>query len=160
LRPDLSELQVKLARLKNEVNDFRGAIDHLEKAVLMDASNSTIMDELGHLYNKAGEFEKAVMLLKQFPEFDVNAQICLAKAYSQLGKSEEIQAKIKNEDWNDYVIIAKGNHIQHFINGVQTIDVIDEDAPRAAKSGIIALQVHVGPPMVVQFKNIRIKPLK
>ncbi len=77
----------------------------------------------------------------------------------ELGKSEDIQAKIKNEDWNDYVIIAKGNHIQHFINGVQTVDVVDEDTPRAAKSGIIALQVHVGPPMVVQFKNIRIKPL-
>lgn len=77
----------------------------------------------------------------------------------ELGKSEDIQAKIKKEDWNDYVIIAKGNHIQHFINGVQTVDVVDEDAPRAAKSGVIALQVHVGPPMTVQFKNIRIKPL-
>jgi len=95
LRPDLSELQVKLARLKNEVNDFRGAIDHLEKAVLMDASNSTIMDELGHLYNKAGEFEKAVMLLKQFPEFDVNAQICLAKAYSQLGENHQLNKLLR-----------------------------------------------------------------
>ncbi|MCX7871886.1 MAG: DUF1080 domain-containing protein [Verrucomicrobiae bacterium] len=77
----------------------------------------------------------------------------------ELGKSEEIQAKIKNEDWNDYVIIAKGNRLQHFINGVQTIEVVDEDAQRAAKSGIIALQVHVGPAMTVQFKNIRIKSL-
>jgi len=77
----------------------------------------------------------------------------------ELGKSEDIQAKIKNEDWNDYVIIAKGNHLQQFINGVQTVDVVDEDAPRAAKTGIIALQIHVGPPMTVQFKNIRIKPL-
>jgi hypothetical protein len=76
-----------------------------------------------------------------------------------LGSSEEIQAKIKNEDWNDYVIISKGNRLQQFINGVQTIEVVDEDAPRAAKSGIIALQLHVGPPMTVQFKNIRIKPL-
>lgn len=75
----------------------------------------------------------------------------------QLGKSEDIQAKIKHEDWNDYVIIAKGNHLQHFINGVQTVDVVDEQPAKAAKSGVLALQIHVGPPMTVQFKNIRIK---
>jgi uncharacterized protein (TIGR03067 family) len=74
-----------------------------------------------------------------------------------LGKSEDIQAKIKDEDWNDYVVIARGNHLQHFINGVQTIDVTDEQEAKAAKSGILALQIHVGPPMTVQFKNIRIK---
>ena len=76
-----------------------------------------------------------------------------------VGKSDEIQAKIKNEDWNDYVIIAKGNHLQHFINGVQTVDVTDEHDARAAKSGVLALQIHVGPPMTVQFKHIRIKQL-
>lgn len=76
-----------------------------------------------------------------------------------LGKSDDIQAKIKNEDWNDYRIVAKGNHLQHFINGTQTVDVVDE-ASKAAKSGILALQLHAGPPMTVQFKNIRIKPLK
>lgn len=76
-----------------------------------------------------------------------------------VGKSEDIQAKIKHEDWNDYVIIAKGNHLQHFINGTPTVDVIDENAAKAAKSGVLAFQVHVGPPMTVQFKNIRIKHL-
>jgi hypothetical protein len=76
-----------------------------------------------------------------------------------VGKSEEIQAKIKHEDWNDYVIIAKGNHLQHFINGQQTVDVVDEQPSKAAKDGILALQIHVGPPMIVQFKNIRIKKL-
>jgi len=76
-----------------------------------------------------------------------------------LGDTKEIQAKIKNEDWNDYVVIAKGNHLQHFINGQQTVDVIDEQDAKAAKSGVLALQIHVGPPMTVQFKNLRIKTL-
>jgi len=76
-----------------------------------------------------------------------------------VGKSDEIQAKIKNEDWNDYVIIAQGNHLQHFINGVPTVEVVDEQPAKAAKSGVLALQIHVGPPMTVQFKNIRIKAL-
>lgn len=76
-----------------------------------------------------------------------------------LGDTKEIQSKIKNEDWNDYVVIAKGNHLQHFINGMQTVDVTDEQPAKAAKSGVLALQIHVGPPMVVQFKNVRIKNL-
>jgi hypothetical protein len=77
-----------------------------------------------------------------------------------VGDTKEIQAKIKNEDWNDYVVIAKGNHLQHFINGQQTVDVVDEQEAKAAKSGVLALQIHVGPPMTVQFKNLRIKTLK
>ena len=77
-----------------------------------------------------------------------------------LGKSEDIQSHIKDKDWNDYVVIAKGNHFQHFINGEQTVDVVDErEGGKAAKDGILALQLHAGDPMTVQFKNIRIKPL-
>lgn len=76
-----------------------------------------------------------------------------------LGESEAIQAAIKDGDWNDYKIVANGKHLQHFINGKQTVDVLDE-APGAAKSGILALQVHAGPPMTVQFKDMVLKTLK
>jgi hypothetical protein len=58
------------------------------------------------------------------------------------------------------VIIAKGNHLVHKINGNVTVDVTDEDAQKQLKSGVLALQLHAGPPMMVQFKDIRIKPLK
>jgi len=67
-----------------------------------------------------------------------------------LGKTEDIQAKINVNDWNDYVVIAKGNHLQHFINGMQTVDVTDEGGAKAAKEGVLALQIHVGPPMTVR----------
>ena len=77
----------------------------------------------------------------------------------EVGKSDEIQASIKANDWNEYKIVAKGNHLQHFINGKQTVDVTDED-PAAAKSGILALQIHAGPPMTVQFKDIILKTAK
>lgn len=73
-----------------------------------------------------------------------------------VGVSKEIQDAIHIADWNDYVVIAKGNHLQHFINGKKTIDVIDEDS-RGAKDGIIALQMHAGAPMVVEFKDIILK---
>jgi hypothetical protein len=77
----------------------------------------------------------------------------------KLGDTKEIQAAIKKDGWNDYVVIAKGNHLQHFINGHQTADVIDEQESKAASTGILAFQVHAGPPMKIQFKNIRIKKL-
>jgi uncharacterized protein (TIGR03067 family) len=77
-----------------------------------------------------------------------------------LGKSEDIQGKIKDKDWNNYVVIAQGNHLQHFINGTPTVDVIDERTEgKAAKEGVLALQLHAGEPMTVQFKDIRIKSL-
>lgn len=77
-----------------------------------------------------------------------------------VGDSDAIQASIKSEDWNEYKIIAKGNHVQHFINGHQTVDVTDEDAANAPKEGILGLQIHQGPPMEVQFKDFKLIPLK
>jgi hypothetical protein len=47
--------------------------------------------------------------------------------------------------------------LQHFINGRQTVDVTDEDSANAAKEGLLALQIHQGPPMVVQYKDIVLK---
>ncbi len=73
-----------------------------------------------------------------------------------MGASTEIQAGIKSEDWNEYVVIARGNRFTHIINGRVTADVTDDDTAHAVGSGVLALQIHAGPPMSVQFKNIRI----
>lgn len=75
------------------------------------------------------------------------------------GDSDEIQSKIKKEDWNSYRIVASGYRFQHFINGVKTIECVDNDIANRRASGLLALQIHVGPPMTVQFRNIRIKKL-
>jgi len=85
---------------------------------------------------------------------------CKKKVTGTLGESKEIQAKIKDEDWNDYIIIANKNHFQHFINGEATIDLTDDCEAKRVQEGVLALQIHVGPPMTVQFKNLRIKSLK
>ena len=77
-----------------------------------------------------------------------------------LGASEDIQSQIKNEDWNDYKIIAVENRFVHVINGRVTAIVLDEDKDKQVDSGILALQLHAGPPMTVQFRDIKIKKLK
>lgn len=61
--------------------------------------------------------------------------------------------------WNEMVIHAQGNVLRHFLNGVLTAEVIDEDEGRRAANGVLALQLHRGPPMTVQFKNVRLKAL-
>jgi hypothetical protein len=76
-----------------------------------------------------------------------------------VGDAAAIEASVKKGGWNDYVIIAKGNHLQQFVNGKPTIDLTDEDEAKRALSGILALQLHAGPPMMAQFKNIRLKKL-
>ncbi len=76
----------------------------------------------------------------------------------ETGKSDEIQAAINKDDWNEYRVVVKGNHIQQFINGKLTVDVTDETA-EGAKKGILAFQLHAGPPMQVQFKDILLTEL-
>jgi hypothetical protein len=66
---------------------------------------------------------------------------------------------IKPEEWNDYLIVARGRHLQHFINGVLMSETID-NSEKFTESGIIALQAHAGPPMQVQFKEIALKEMK
>ena len=76
-----------------------------------------------------------------------------------MAKGPELQQYIKDEDWNEYTIIADGNHLMHFINGKAMADVVDAQPAKAAKSGILALQVHAGPAMKVQFKDLYLKKL-
>jgi hypothetical protein len=63
---------------------------------------------------------------------------------------------VKKDDWNEFVITAKGQHVTIELNGTR---VIDREDPEFDKEGIIALQVHVGAAMEVRYKDIEIKEL-
>jgi hypothetical protein len=82
------------------------------------------------------------------------------KVTGSTGDSKEIAAAVKKEDWNEYVVIAKGNQLTQSINGHTTIEVVDNASGKAKESGILALQLHAGPPMTVQFKDIKYKEFK
>ena len=72
---------------------------------------------------------------------------------------EQLAAAYKFGEWSELRIVAKGNHVQHFVNGKLTADVTDNDPAHAPKSGVIALQLHRGPAMTVQFKDVQLKTL-
>jgi hypothetical protein len=75
-------------------------------------------------------------------------------------KKEELAKLIKDGDWNRYEIVARGSEVTLLINGEKMCQVDDQDAKLACKKGIIAVQMHKGEAMKVQFKNLRIKMLE
>jgi uncharacterized protein (TIGR03067 family) len=84
---------------------------------------------------------------------------CQKHVVGGVGDAGAIQASLKKGGWNTYRIIARGNHLQQFINGQMSVDVTDNCKSKHAMSGVLALQLHAGPPMLVQFKNLRLKDL-
>jgi hypothetical protein len=72
---------------------------------------------------------------------------------------DSLSQYIKKNDWNEYHIIVKGNRLQHYINGVLMSDVTDNNTANRKLSGLLGVQVHVGPPMTVEYKNFKIKNL-
>jgi type 1 glutamine amidotransferase len=83
-----------------------------------------------------------------------------SKASTSLGDSDSLFANIKKDGWNEYHIIARSEHIILKLNGKVTAEVIDNDRKQRELSGVLALQLHSGPPMTVQFKDIQLKRLK
>lgn len=77
-----------------------------------------------------------------------------------VGESEDIQAVIRPDDWNHYRVVANGNQFTHIINGRVTTVVIDEHEAGSKKSGILAIQLHAGPPMELRVKNIQLRSIK
>ena len=77
-----------------------------------------------------------------------------------LSLSAALLKQVKMGEWNSYTIIARGPEITLKINDIVMCQVTDQQTGMAAKDGVIALQMHPGPPMKVQFRNIRIKELK
>lgn len=77
----------------------------------------------------------------------------------RIATKEELRAKVREEDWNHVHIIAKGSTLKHYVNGVLMSEVQDLDTLNAATKGYIGVQVHVGPPMTVAYRDIHIKEL-
>jgi hypothetical protein len=82
------------------------------------------------------------------------------KVVATLIDNEQFQKLFKLDDWNDVVIIAKGNRVQHYLNNRLILDFTDNDPKLALREGILALQLHAGKPMWVEYKNIRVRDIE
>ena len=82
-------------------------------------------------------------------------KVQITKSWSK----DSLQTLIKSADWNEVHLVVKGNRLQHYVNGILMSDVTDEDVVNRKMKGLLGVQVHVGPPMKVEYRNIRLKEL-
>ena len=78
---------------------------------------------------------------------------------SSIGDPAELFKSVQIDGWNEYRILARGGHITLKINGQTTAEVMDNDPAHRDLSGVLALQLHSGPPMTIQFKDIELRRL-
>ncbi|MFN5946922.1 MAG: DUF1080 domain-containing protein, partial [Pirellulaceae bacterium] len=107
-----------------------------------------------------------------YDEGGTRGRLCLVgeRVVWRDGKKKEVVANwmdqpayqklFRLDDWNDVVILAKGNRIQHFLNGQLIVDFTDEDPQLQLLEGVLALQLHAGAPMWAEFRDVRLKKLQ
>ena len=81
------------------------------------------------------------------------------KVTGELIDAAGFEKLFKLNEWNNVRIVAKGNHIQHYMNDKLILDFTDEHPEWAFSKGILALQLHAGNPMWVEYKDIKLKKL-
>lgn len=79
------------------------------------------------------------------------------EAIGATGDADELAKLVKADDWNQYHIIVQGNVMIHMINGRVMSVAVDDDPEGRRAEGLLGVQVHVGPPMKVQFRNVLLK---
>ena len=78
---------------------------------------------------------------------------------ANLRGGDELKALIKTNDWNQVHIVARGNVLTHIFNGSLMAQTIDDDPSNRALGGLLGFQMHVGPPMKLELRNIWLKNL-
>ncbi len=81
------------------------------------------------------------------------------RVIANLKSNEDLRGAVNINGWNTLHVIARGNVLIHILNGQQAALFIDDDTKNRAMSGLIGMQLHVGPPMRIEFKNIYLKKL-
>lgn len=79
------------------------------------------------------------------------------RVVEQLGHPDSLDAHVRDGDWNEYHVVAVGNRLRHYVNGVLMSDVTDEDTRNRRMRGLLGMQVHTGPPMKVEYRDLRLK---
>ncbi len=107
--------------------------------------------------------EKATVTSQPNPEQEGSLRANVSKnAWStreavRFASQDSLRGLMKTGDWNEIHIIAKGNRLQHFVNGILVSEVTDNDEINRKMKGLVGVQVHVGPPMKVEYRGIMLK---
>ena len=115
----------------------------------------TLPNVSGFIYDEGGKRGR-ICLVGEQAKWDPDGKHVIK---SDLIDQPGFEKLFKLNEWNDVVIVAKGNRVQHFLNKTLILEFSDNDPQAALTDGILALQLHAGKPMWAEFKNIRIRDL-
>lgn len=82
-----------------------------------------------------------------------------SRTEERFAEEDELVSHLKDGEWFEYVIRAEGPRLTHRVGGRLLVDVIDESEEESVRSGTIAFQLHVGPPMRVEYQDIELRRL-
>jgi Domain of Unknown Function (DUF1080) len=82
-----------------------------------------------------------------------------ARIIGSVGDKDALEKLINKDDWNSYHLIVRGNTMIHLLNGHVMSVVVDDDPEHRKFDGLLGVQVHVGPPMKIEYRNFRLKNL-
>jgi hypothetical protein len=134
--------------------DFEARWHKKDNGDKFDQYSGMFFEENGRMFlAQRGE----AVIVKPDPD---DSQKHVIEKIGSVGDTAEIEQAIHRDDWNEYTVIANGNQFTHLINGRVTAVAIDEHDAKRRKSGLIAFQLHSGPPMKIQVKDIRVRPMK
>jgi len=119
----------------------------------VDKFTGMFFDEKGRMFmGQRGD----VVIVRTNP---TNAKKPLIERIGSVGDPLELESHINRNNWNELVVIAKGNQFIHIINGHVMSIGIDEDKANRREAGLFAFQLHKGPPMKIRLKDIRVRRL-
>lgn len=109
----------------------------------------------GFIYDEGGS-RKRICLTGQRAQWNQDGKQVLA---DNLVTQQEFKTLFRLDDWNDVVIIARGNHILHYLNGRLILDFTDNHPELTLLDGQLGFQLHAGKPMWAEFKDVRFAEL-
>ena len=137
-----------------ELTDAKWSLAGYQQDIDGSARNKPPLRHTGQNYEERGRTFLA--LRGQAVRIDPGAKLTFV---GSVGDVQELAKFIKNEDWNEAHIIARGNTLTQILNGHVMCIVVDDDPQHRQAAGLIGVQVHVGPPMKVEYRNFRLKNL-
>lgn len=117
-------------------------------------NSSNLPNVAGFIYDEGGKRRRICLVGEQAIWEDGQKNVT-----GSLIDKQDFQKLFNLDDWNDVVIVAQGNHLQHYLNDRLILDFQDNDPKLASREGILAFQLHQGKPMWVEFKDIRMKEI-
>ena len=123
----------------------------------LQADMATQPSIVGTLYDERG-VGRCAQLGQKLHFKDVDGAMKVEHT-GEIGKKADMLAVIKPTEWSDFKLSANGPLIRIWVNGVQTVEVLNESA-KGPNGTTLALQLHQGAPMMIQFKDLQLTPLK